>query len=341
MFAKIKKRSDFGGVVNYANDPKKNAEIIGSNGVLLTDNRTITDSFEVQLNLADEKGKVHRVRDPVRHVPISFSPQDAKRFEGKYGNDFMMKLVKEWMEGLEIDPEDTQYIVVRHYDKEHPHCHLIFNRINNHGRVISDKHDQYRNVQVCKKIKKAHDLTFGDPMKPKVKKERLRGSDKLIQEIKEAVAKAYKESADWKEFHAPLNKVGVKMTIKVDTQSQKIRGVIYEKNGTYVSGSKLAGHGKFAFGNLSLKFGTLEKRVRPISLVAAYQADIRTSRNGKETYLPGRVMLIAQRGKLLVPGQVSTRQQEPRMGVNREWELNKRKTMEDDIDDEVSHGMKW
>ncbi|MDA6986961.1 relaxase/mobilization nuclease domain-containing protein, partial [Escherichia coli] len=41
------------------------------------------------------------------------------------------------------------YIIVRHQDREHPHVHIVFNRIDNNGKTISDRNDMYRNEQVC------------------------------------------------------------------------------------------------------------------------------------------------------------------------------------------------
>ena len=38
-------------------------------------------------------------------------------------------------------------------DREHPHVHIVFNRIDNNGKTISDRNDMYRNEQVCKKLK--------------------------------------------------------------------------------------------------------------------------------------------------------------------------------------------
>ena len=52
---------------------------------------------------------------------------------------------------------DTQYIIGRHYDKEHPHVHIAFNRVDNNGRTISDKNDRYRSERICKELtRKAH-----------------------------------------------------------------------------------------------------------------------------------------------------------------------------------------
>ena len=48
----------------------------------------------------------------------------------------------------EMKITDTQYIIVRHQDREHPHVHIVFNRIDNSGKTISDRNDMYRNEQL-------------------------------------------------------------------------------------------------------------------------------------------------------------------------------------------------
>ena len=70
----------------------------------------------------------------------------------------MIQLAKEYMREMKIT--DTQYIIVRHQDREHPHVHIVFNRIDNNGKTISDRNDMYRNEQVCKKLKAKHGLYF-------------------------------------------------------------------------------------------------------------------------------------------------------------------------------------
>ena len=65
MIAKITTRTDFSGIVNYANNVKeKSARIIGNNGVLLIDNSTIADSFQAQLRIPDANGKLHHLSKP-------------------------------------------------------------------------------------------------------------------------------------------------------------------------------------------------------------------------------------------------------------------------------------
>ncbi|GAE22845.1 mobilization protein BmgA [Bacteroides pyogenes JCM 10003] len=127
MIAKIKTRVDFGGIVNYANDQKnkkKCATLLAHEGVCAISNKLIADSFCLQASIR------LKVKSPVKHVSLAFSSQDINHFpDNEEGNALMVEIAKKWMEQMRI--RNTQYIIARHHDTKHPHCHLVFNRIDN------------------------------------------------------------------------------------------------------------------------------------------------------------------------------------------------------------------
>ena len=67
MIAKIMNRVDFGGLVNYAYNDKsqtKRANLLAHEGVCITDNKTIADSFYVQATMRPNRKKPgKRIRD--------------------------------------------------------------------------------------------------------------------------------------------------------------------------------------------------------------------------------------------------------------------------------------
>lgn len=72
MYGKILHGASFGGLINYINDPRKNATLVASSdGVNLTNNQTITDSFVMQAGLSA------RTKKHVGHFIMSFSSHDA------------------------------------------------------------------------------------------------------------------------------------------------------------------------------------------------------------------------------------------------------------------------
>ena len=156
MIAKIKTRADFGGIVNYANDQKnkkKCAILLAHEGVCAISNKTIADSFQIQASMRP------KVKNPVKHVSLAFSSQDINRFpDNEEGDKLMVEIAKKWMEQMGI--RNTQYIIARHHDTKHPHCHLVFNRIDNDGNLISDSNERIRNTKVCRTLTKQYGLYF-------------------------------------------------------------------------------------------------------------------------------------------------------------------------------------
>ena len=74
MIAKIKQGKGFGGLVSYANDIKnKDTNIIASEGVDLSTNKSIVASFNIQAKARPT------LKAYVGHISLSFSPEDYKR----------------------------------------------------------------------------------------------------------------------------------------------------------------------------------------------------------------------------------------------------------------------
>lgn len=147
MIGKIKKGSGFKGCVNYVLG-KEQAVLLHADGVLTESRSDIIRSFCMQTGMNPD------LKKPVGHIALSYSAVDAP----KLTDEKMVQLAQEYMREMKIT--DTQYIIVRHRDREHPHVHIVFNRIDNNGKTISDKNDMYRNEQVCKKLKAKHELYF-------------------------------------------------------------------------------------------------------------------------------------------------------------------------------------
>ena len=169
MIGKIKKGSGFKGCVNYVLG-KEQAVLLHADGVLTESRGDIIRSFCMQTGMNPD------LKKPVGHIALSYSAVDAP----KLTDEKMVQLAQEYMREMKIT--DTQYIIVRHQDREHPHVHIVFNRIDNNGKTISDRNDMYRNEQVCKKLKTKHGLYFAGG-KEQVKQHRLKEPDKSKYEI--------------------------------------------------------------------------------------------------------------------------------------------------------------
>lgn len=226
MIAKIMKGSGFKGVINYILDPKKGTELIDSSGVRTESINHIVQSFIDQTELNPRVSKV------VEHISLSFSAQDSS----KLSNEWMAQIAREYMEKLGI--KDTQYIIGRHFDKEHPHVHIAFNRIDNNGKTISDRNDRFKSEKICKELTAKYGLYFANG-KEKVKEYRLKEPDKTKYEIYQALKTEIARCKDWKNLLAHLKKQDIDARFKYKGNSQEVQGIIFEKNGYHFNGSKV------------------------------------------------------------------------------------------------------
>ena len=226
MIAKIVKGSNFRGVVNYILDKEKDAEILVSDGLFSEDKDTIVMSFEAQ------SGMNPRVTKPVGHIALAFSREDEHRLTDRT----MAGIALEYLVRMGI--KDTQVLVVRHFDKEHPHVHIAFNRIANDGRTISDRNERIRSTRICKELTRKYGLYVSEG-KEKVKLHRLKEPDKTRYELYFLLKSEVSRCGNWRQFAANLDKQGVEMQFKYKGKSDEVQGIVFSKNGYSFSGSKI------------------------------------------------------------------------------------------------------
>ena len=92
----------------------------------------------------------------------------------------MVKFALEYMERMGIT--NTQFIIARHLNKEHPHCHIVFNHVGNDGKCVSDSWEYFRSNDICKELKLKYGQTFGEDC-DKVKTHRLKDRHRAKQEV--------------------------------------------------------------------------------------------------------------------------------------------------------------
>ncbi len=227
MMGDLKKRASFAKLVNYVNNPKK-ARLIDSKDVRLDSNATIARSMQGQAD--DKPGR--RMKNPVYHISLDFAHEDTP----KLTDGLMVEIAREYMRRMGI--VNTQYIVSRHTDTEHQHLHIVANRVDNNGSTISDRNDAVRNVAVCKALTREYGLHFSKG-KVNVKRDRLRGKDKVKYQIHDAVKAALPRCGSWSELCDRLAKQGIGTSFKFDRRNGNIVGVSFTKDRVSFSGSRI------------------------------------------------------------------------------------------------------
>jgi hypothetical protein len=168
----------------------------------------------------------------VAHISLNFSAQDKSRLTDK----FMVDVAHEYLG--EMGFENTQYIVARHFDTEHPHLHLVINRIDNNGNRISDKKEKWRSTKVCMELTKKYGLYLAEG-KEKVKEHRLREPDKTKYQIYNILKDAIPNCKNWRELIVQLHRQDVKVDFKYKGKTKEVQGVIFSKNNLVFNGSKV------------------------------------------------------------------------------------------------------
>ena len=227
MIAKIIKGTNFSGVVNYMLSKREDkVKVLQANGVRSSFPYDIACDFNLQASMRPS------VQKPVCHTILSFSAHDSERLT----DDIMVKIANEYLH--EMGYGDTQSLIVRHSDRQHPHLHICINRIGNDGKTISDHNEKYRSTKICRELTERYGLTISEG-KQEVNRSRLRGEDKLRYEIFDTIKSILPQSQTWKDFVAELEQQDITTRFKTKGNTNVVQGIIFEKDGCSFSGSKI------------------------------------------------------------------------------------------------------
>ena len=252
MMGKITKGGSFRGCVEYVTRKKKDNPdgtpctewcIIYLKDVSDLEGREgIIDSFE------DNRALNPRLKNPVVHISLNFHTND----KDKINEVKMVEIARKFMERMGII--DTPYIVVQHLDKDYPHCHIVFSRINNHAETISDNNDFKRNKDRCLTLTKENGLHISDN-KRQTNVNKLRGNEKIHYEIFNAVDATLHDNSisTFEQFEAKLKALGVGIEYKFRRGTNEVQGLSFTRKGRRFPASKI--DRRFSYGNIKTHLG--------------------------------------------------------------------------------------
>jgi len=261
----------FGGCIRYVVN-KQEAKILAADGVRMQDADAIAQDFNLQRKMRPELGKA------VGHLVLSWSKEDLS----KLSDETMVERAKEYMEKVGI--RNTQYVIVRHSDRGHPHLHLIYNRVDNNGKTISDKNNFAKNVKACKEITLKYGYHLGQG-KGLVNRQALKGKEKIRYELYDAIKAAMKTATTWKGLETELAKHGISIAYKFRSGTQEVQGISFEKGDVKMKGSAI---------DRSLSYGKIDAALSRNQQVQLYHA----ARKANEPTLASQLReSIRQRGQ--------------------------------------------
>jgi hypothetical protein len=239
MMGKIPKPGkSFGGCVAY-NVLKKDAVILDAIGVRIDQVAHITYDFNLGRKMNPALGQA------VGHIALNWSPNDIPRLS----DELMLAVAHEYLVKMKI--QDTQLLIVRHHDKAHPHLHIVYNRVDNRGKTISDKYQHVKNAKVCKELTLKHGF-FMATGKEQVNRQQLKGADKVRYELFDAIRSEFRWVNSMDELKAHLSAKGIEMLYKFKSGTTEVQGISFAKDGYKFKGSEI---------DRSMSYGNLVKAI--------------------------------------------------------------------------------
>ena len=255
MMAKIRSGQGFAGLVDYANDIKnKETNIIASDGVDLTSNKSIVASFSLQARSRPS------LRNFVGHISLNFAPEDTPKLSDR----LMADIAKEYLRRMGI--VNTQYVVFRHHDKPHAHVHIVYNRVDNDGNAMVGDQGFRKSARITQTLTREYGLAFGMGKK-KVNRHRLKGKDAAKYRIYDAVADAMKTCRSMEALKVALAAQGIGINI-VRNAEGKAKGVVFTCNNISFASYRI---------DRSMTYAKLYQRMGVVPDVAGNATDISAS----------------------------------------------------------------
>lgn len=175
------------------------------------------------------------------HTSINFPPEE------NLSNEVMKRIGHDYLQANGFTQH--QFIMFRHFDADHPHLHILVNRIGYDGKVLSDSNDYKRSEQVLRELEIKYNLI--KVISSREAKERAMTKDelemmkrtnapsakmKLQTIIKDVLAKG--KNLTTEQFIIALERKGVKLQFNQATTGY-VSGISYEFQGFIIKGAAL------------------------------------------------------------------------------------------------------
>ncbi|MBB5639101.1 hypothetical protein HDE68_005039 [Pedobacter cryoconitis] len=239
MMGKIPKSGkSFKGCVEYCM-LKEGAVVLDADGLRTGEVAHTIADFNMQRKMRPGLGQA------VGHIALNWSPEDSP----KLTDELMVSIAKEYLKKMKIT--DTQVLMVRHHDTNHDHLHIVYNRVDNEGKTISDANQRWNNV----KVSKALTLKCGFHMakgKDRVNRQRLKGADKVKYQIHDQIKAILPTVKSMDELQKQLAKQGISMLYKYKNGTAEVQGISFSKGEYQFKGSEI---------DRSMSYGKISKTI--------------------------------------------------------------------------------
>jgi len=151
MIAIQKIGKSFMGALNY-NLKKMNHADPDRRAVLLDSNFTTLEKMQINKEVELLRQLRPNLNRYVYHTTLNFSVDEQSFLD----NRKLLAIAHDYLH--ENGFTKHQYLIFRHYDADHPHLHLLLNRIGFDGTVVSDSNNYKKSEAILRKLEEKYNL---------------------------------------------------------------------------------------------------------------------------------------------------------------------------------------
>jgi Relaxase/Mobilisation nuclease domain len=207
------------------------------------------------------------------HTSVNFPPHENLKDEK------MVTIAKDYLEAMGFDQH--QYAIFRHFDADHPHMHILVNRIGYDGTVLSDSKDYQRSEQILRKLEKQYGLT--EVISSRQAKERAMTKNELEMmkrtdepsvkmKLQVSIKNILSQKPTTEQFIKHLEAQGINILFN-QASTDFVSGISYGYDGMQFKGAHLGNAYKWQAVKNAINYEQERDRT------AIYQANIRTRAN--------------------------------------------------------------
>jgi hypothetical protein len=196
------------------------------------------DKKNIEREVAWLRAARPRVEMYTYHTSLSFHPSE------KISDEKILSIAKDYMEASGLN--NSQHMIFRHHDTEHPHVHILANMINYEGQKLNSFHCYKNNMRIVEALEKKYELVrtaheHAEKRSPSKQELEMivksgRASEKMV--LQEMLADNLKQSADLDVFIRQCQKQQVEISFWKD-QHDQVKGMTFFYQGLKMRGSAL------------------------------------------------------------------------------------------------------
>ena len=240
MISKVISGKSFGGVCRYLCQDQSRAQVLDVSGVRDYDHKLMVADFEEQRSLNPN------LKQPVFHAILAYYPGE------EITDEKMIQIAKEYLEQLGF--KNTQYAIVKHNDRKHPHVHVVANRVDNEGKTIKDNWLGLRGKKVAQQLTLKHKLIVAQKKNLVLTHlERMNEYEANRYKIYQAIFDYLPKAKSLADLEQKLQRQGIETLYKYKGQTEELQGVSFKIGKFKYKGSKI--DRQFSIKNLEKAIG--------------------------------------------------------------------------------------